>query len=174
MIEWISSFKEVTVVFPVDDLQVGTMQALLVTPSLAVVYADGKAFIDKVEPSQFFGGKYYEFVTDPAWTIEEITYENESELLEVANELALRIAEEEPEMVKVTVKCKYEGRMDEETMEGILLPSGKVFVANWEGCGLYQATETAEPGVVLIDLDENGTDYMANNPTVILDELIGA
>lgn len=73
-------------------------------------------------------------------------------------------------MRKVTVQYLFGGVICEaENEDGILFPNGKVFVAGGGEVGLYNAQETSEQGVVTVDLDSAGDEYMRDDPTVLID-----
>lgn len=73
-------------------------------------------------------------------------------------------------MEKVIVQYVYGGQIDKMDNEaGILFPNGKVFVAGNGELGLYEAQLTDEQGVVLVDLDSAGDEYMRDDPTVLID-----
>ncbi|MEC1157569.1 hypothetical protein [Cytobacillus horneckiae] len=73
-------------------------------------------------------------------------------------------------MTKVTVRYIFEGVTSEADNEsGILFPNGKVFVAGNGELGLYEAQLTDEQGVVLVDLDKAGDEYMREDPSVLID-----
>ncbi|MGP9043147.1 hypothetical protein [Cytobacillus kochii] len=75
-------------------------------------------------------------------------------------------------MKKVTVQYLFGGEISEvDNEEGILFPNGKVFVAGNGELGLYEAQLTDEQGVVLVDLDRAGDEYMREDPSVLIDLL---
>ncbi|MED5098655.1 hypothetical protein P9858_00795 [Niallia circulans] len=73
-------------------------------------------------------------------------------------------------MTKVTAMYKYEGKIDErDNEECLLLPNGTVFVCADGNYGLYRAKKTGNPGVVLVDLDDQSCDLgLASNPEMLI------
>lgn len=76
-------------------------------------------------------------------------------------------------MTKVTAMYKYEGKINEnESEECLLLPNGVVFAYADGNFGLYHAKKTDNPGVVLVDLDDESCDLgLASNPEMLIDVL---
>ncbi|MCA1027830.1 hypothetical protein LCM23_17180 [Cytobacillus kochii] len=75
-------------------------------------------------------------------------------------------------MKKVIVQYVYGGKVDKRDNEaGILFPNGKVFVAGNSEIGLYNAIISDKQGVVTVDLDNGGEEYMRHDPEVLIDLL---
>lgn len=75
-------------------------------------------------------------------------------------------------MEKVIVQYVYGGQIDKMDNEsGILFPNGKVFVAGNSEIGLYNAIISDKQGVVTVDLDNGGEEYMRHDPEVLIDLL---
>jgi hypothetical protein len=72
----------------------------------------------------------------------------------------------------VTVQFLYNGEIRESENERGVLIGNKVLVAGNGEIGLYNAQATAKPGVYLVDLDNDGCDFLHSHPTLILDMLI--
>ncbi|WP_427036622.1 hypothetical protein [Cytobacillus pseudoceanisediminis] len=74
-------------------------------------------------------------------------------------------------MKKVTVQYRFENVINPRDNEPGVLFGDKVLVTE-EGFGLYQAIKTDNPNVVIVDLDENVTDHLAENPTFLIDLIV--
>ncbi|MEH7237304.1 hypothetical protein [Bacillus sp. JJ1562] len=71
--------------------------------------------------------------------------------------------------MKVTVKFRFEGIVNEnENMNGLLLDR-KVLVADNDGVALYNAIKTDVPSVYLVDLDRDGKDYLNGRIGTLVD-----
>ncbi|AND39596.1 hypothetical protein [Cytobacillus oceanisediminis] len=74
-------------------------------------------------------------------------------------------------MKKITVQYLFEGVINQRDNESGVLFGDKVLVTE-EGFGLYQAVKTDNPDVVIVDLDVNATDHLAENPTLLIDLIV--
>lgn len=74
-------------------------------------------------------------------------------------------------MKKVAVQYLFEGVINQRDNEPGVLFGDKVLVTE-EGFGLYQAVKTDNPNVVIVDLDVNATDHLAENPTLLIDLIV--
>lgn len=76
-------------------------------------------------------------------------------------------------MTKAAVQYILNGKIDEnESEECLLLPNGTVFVCADGNYGLYRAKKTGNPGVVLVDLDDESCDLgLSSNPEMLIDVL---
>jgi hypothetical protein len=72
----------------------------------------------------------------------------------------------------VTVQYLYNGVINENENESGVLIGNKVLVAGNGEMGLYNAQATAKPGVYMVDLDNDGCDFLHSHPTLILDMII--
>lgn len=75
-------------------------------------------------------------------------------------------------MTKVTVKYIYGEKIDERDNEVGVLLGDKVLVTGG-GIGLYNATQTEEQGVVVVDLDNNAEEHLHKQPDMLI-ELLSA
>ena len=75
-------------------------------------------------------------------------------------------------MKKVEVEFRFENVIKpSENMQGVLF-SDFVFLNDSEcGPGLYAAKPTEDPNKVLVDLDEDSTDYLAGKADLLIDFL---
>ncbi|WHY93747.1 hypothetical protein QNK12_09920 [Neobacillus cucumis] len=70
----------------------------------------------------------------------------------------------------VKVHFVFEGIIKEsEVLRGVLFGGERVLVAGNEGVGLYNAIPTDQPGVYLVNLDEDDRDYLSQSPEFLLD-----
>lgn len=75
-------------------------------------------------------------------------------------------------MKKVTVLFIFDGVIkSQENLQGVLFGSDKVLIADGE-VGIYDALKTDNPNVVIVDLDVNATDHLAENPTLLIDLIV--
>lgn len=76
-------------------------------------------------------------------------------------------------MKKVTVQYLYENEIRESENEpGILFSDSKVFVTR-SFSSIYTAIPTADPNVVLVNLDADATDHLqGKDPAIIIDMLM--
>lgn len=89
-IEQFFPYEEITVVFSVDNgngAEVGTSKALMFVPGLAIIYDNGFATVDRVEPSKFFGGNYYEVADGYEYVIDEFWYKTDADIYDMADVL---------------------------------------------------------------------------------------
>jgi threonine dehydrogenase-like Zn-dependent dehydrogenase len=70
---------------------------------------------------------------------------------------------------QVTVQYLYNGEIRESENERGVLIGNKVLVAGNGEIGLYNAQATAIAGVYLVDLDNDGCDFLPGNSTLIFD-----
>lgn len=69
----------------------------------------------------------------------------------------------------VTVQYVFENEIREtENGEGVILCDNKVFVADQDGIGLYEFQSTSDPKTVIVNLDENGKDYLSGKADLLL------
>jgi len=74
----------------------------------------------------------------------------------------------------VTVKYIFEGKqLDRENEPGVLLPNNRVFVTK-DFMSIYDAIETDDPNLYIVDLDVNPKDYFAEQGNDFLINLIVA
>ncbi|MBT2682639.1 hypothetical protein [Bacillus sp. ISL-37] len=72
----------------------------------------------------------------------------------------------------VTVAYVFEGKSFPcENRRGVLLEDGKVFIADEEGVGIYAVQPSDEPETVIVNLDENDTNYLTD-PAMIIDLIV--
>jgi hypothetical protein len=70
----------------------------------------------------------------------------------------------------VTVQFIYEGKsLSTENRSGVLVKDNRVFICDDEGPGIYAAQPTSDPKTVIVNLDRDSTDYLANNAALLLD-----
>lgn len=72
----------------------------------------------------------------------------------------------------VNVEFLYEGIVDENDFErGVLFNGDKVLVSSRKGVGLYNAhpSQVDDPGAVLVDLDQDGYNFIHYFPEMLLD-----
>lgn len=74
-------------------------------------------------------------------------------------------------MKKVTVQYKFENVINPRDNEPGVLLGDKVLVTA-EGFGLYQAVKTDNPDVVIVNLDVNATDFLADKPALLVDLIV--
>jgi hypothetical protein len=68
----------------------------------------------------------------------------------------------------VTVQFLFEGTtLPSENLKGVLLADNIVFVSNDEGPGIYEVQPTDEINTYLVDLDNNGEDFLQNPEMLI-------
>ncbi|MEU2530056.1 hypothetical protein ABZ737_33730 [Streptomyces sp. NPDC013087] len=79
-------------------------------------------------------------------------------------------------MIKVTLDFKYQGTIfATDRVEGILFPNGKVFSFVDGEFEVYNAELTDEPGVMLVDLDnDNSSEKLNENPAMLMDMFMSA
>jgi threonine dehydrogenase-like Zn-dependent dehydrogenase len=73
---------------------------------------------------------------------------------------------------RVTTQYLYNGEIRESENERGVLIGNKVLVAGNGEIGLYNAQATAIAGVYVVDLDNDGCDFLRSHPTLILDMII--
>ena len=76
---------------------------------------------------------------------------------------------------KVVIEYKFQNEIGEEFKEiGVLFSNGMVMVADPFGeVSLYTAFPSQNEGCVLVDLDENGTDHLSDNPELLVNLIVG-
>jgi hypothetical protein len=95
----------------------------------------------------------------------------------LVNEDAKDLSSDNPELVIgliagdiVTVQFIYEGKsLSTENRSGVLVKDNRVFICDDEGPGIYAAQPTSDPKTVIVNLDRDSTDYLANNAALLLD-----
>ncbi|WP_394136895.1 hypothetical protein [Cytobacillus oceanisediminis] len=74
-------------------------------------------------------------------------------------------------MKKVTVQFVFDGVIrPQENLQGVLF-GDKVLIAGGE-VGLYQAVKTDNPDEVIVDLVANDTDYLSENPALLIELIV--
>jgi len=75
---------------------------------------------------------------------------------------------------KVVVEYKFQNEIDEEFKEiGVLFSNGMVMVADPFGeVSLYTAYPSQNEGHVLVDLDDNSTDHLTDNPELLINLIV--
>ncbi|MEH7119070.1 hypothetical protein V7128_16890 [Neobacillus vireti] len=74
----------------------------------------------------------------------------------------------------VKVQFIYDGiSLPSETRSGVLLANNRVFVYDNEGPGIYAAQSSSIPNTVIVNFDENQTDYLAENSALLIDLITG-
>lgn len=74
-------------------------------------------------------------------------------------------------MKKVTVQYVYEGKIDPRDNEVGVLIGDKVLVTDGQ-VSVFKAAATADPNVYTVNLDEDCTDLMHVNPSLLIDLLV--
>jgi len=74
-------------------------------------------------------------------------------------------------MKKVTVQYVFEGVIDPRENEVGILLGDKVLVTGGQ-VSVYNASATADPNVVVVNLDADSTDFMYENPKLLIDLLV--
>jgi hypothetical protein len=73
---------------------------------------------------------------------------------------------------RVRVEFLFEGIIsDLEAQNGVLL-GNKVLVVDEQGYSLYNAKLTDRPNVCVVDLDNDGEDYINNDPELLIDLIV--
>jgi len=73
----------------------------------------------------------------------------------------------------VNVQFLFEGTsLPSENLKGVLLADNLVFVSNDEGPGIYEVQPTDELNTYLVDLDNNGEDFL-RSPEILLELIVG-
>jgi hypothetical protein len=73
---------------------------------------------------------------------------------------------------RVRVEFLFEGIIsDLETQNGVLL-GNKVLVVDEQGYSLYNAKLTDRPNVCVVDLDNDGEDYINNDPELLINLIV--